>query len=213
MVTVSVLIWAGTDEWRAEAAHVRPVNGRFTAAGVQLGIGPVPYRLDYVLDTTVAWMTRTLHVTAAGDDWRRSLHLTRNSSGRWTCRADDAGQVDLPMPGADPAALADAVDCDLGFSPLTNTMPILRHGFRHAGSGDFVMAFVTMPALRVGASPQRYEHVRTTEDGSVVRYLSLDGDFTAELELDADGLLSFYPRLARRIDAGARAAEERLNEG
>src|SRR3954465_3843694 len=96
MVTVPVLIWAGTDEWRAETAHVRPAEGRFTATGVQVGIGPVPYRVDYALDTTAAWTTHTLQVTAAGDDWRRSLHLMRDSSGRWTCRAEDAGQVDLP---------------------------------------------------------------------------------------------------------------------
>ena len=83
-------------------------------------------------------------------------------------------------------------------------MPILRHGFQRKGSGDFVMAFVRLPTLRVEASPQRYEHVRTTDRGSVVRYISRDGDFTAELELDRDGLLEFYPRLARRIEPGER---------
>src|SRR6266513_775505 len=88
---------------------------------------------------------------------------------------------------------------DIENSPLTNTMPILRHRFQLGGSGDFVMAFVTTPGLRVEASPQRYEHVRVAGEGSVVRYLSRDGDFTAELELDADGLLAFDPRLARRV--------------
>jgi hypothetical protein len=88
---------------------------------------------------------------------------------------------------------------------LTNTMPILRHGFQTEGEGDFLMAFVRTPTLRVEASPQRYEHVRTEARGSVVRYLSRDGDFTAELELDADGLLEFYPRLARRIEPNQRA--------
>ena len=79
-------------------------------------------------------------------------------------------------------------------------MPILREGFQRGGSGDFVMAFVLMPTLRVEASPQRYEHVSETEDGSIVRYMSRDGDFTAELEIDGDGLLEFYPRLARRVN-------------
>ena len=66
------------------------------------------------------------------------------------------------------------------------------------------MAFVRMPTLRVEASPQRYEHVRTTENGSVVRYISRDGDFTADLELDADGLLVHYPRLATRVEPGLK---------
>jgi hypothetical protein len=83
-------------------------------------------------------------------------------------------------------------------------MPILRNGFQREGSGDFLMAFVTTPSLRVEASPQRYEHLRTTDTGSLVRYISRDGDFTADLELDADGLLEFYPRLARRVEPGLR---------
>jgi hypothetical protein len=198
MVTVPVLIWAGTDEWRAEAAHVRPVEGRFTAAGVQLGVGPEPYRVDYILDTTVAWMTRRLQVTAAGDDWRRSLLLTRDSSGRWTCRTDAAGQVDLPMPGGEPSALADAVDCDLGLSPLTNTMPILRHRLhQRAGKAECAMAWVSVPDLSVHASTQRYEHLETTPTGAVVRFTS--GDFTADLVVDTEGFVVDYPQLARRI--------------
>jgi uncharacterized protein len=83
-------------------------------------------------------------------------------------------------------------------------MPILRHGFRDGGSDDFTMAFVTLPSLRVEASPQRYEHIRLTDEGSVVRYISRGGDFTADLELDGDGLLLFYPRLARRVEPGLR---------
>jgi uncharacterized protein len=83
-------------------------------------------------------------------------------------------------------------------------MPILRHGLHEGGSRDFVMAFIRTPSLRVEASPQRYEHARRTEHGSVVRYISRDGDFTADLELDAEGLLVHYPRLARRVAPGLR---------
>ena len=68
------------------------------------------------------------------------------------------------------------------------------------------MAFVTTPSLRVEASPQRYEHVRATEDGSVVRYISRDGDFTAELELDADGLLHLLSPAGPAGQPGERAA-------
>jgi hypothetical protein len=38
----------------------------------------------------------------------------------------------------------------------------------------------------------------------VVRYISRDGDFTADLELDEDGLLVHYPRLARRVEPGLK---------
>jgi hypothetical protein len=68
------------------------------------------------------------------------------------------------------------------------------------------MAFVKTPSLRVEASPQRYEHVRELDAGAVVRFTSLESGFTADLELDPDGLLAFYPRLARRVAGGEMAS-------
>jgi hypothetical protein len=77
-------------------------------------------------------------------------------------------------------------------------MPIRRSGLHErAGAADFVMAWVSVPDLQVHASPQRYEHVRP----DVTRFVSLDSDFRAELELDADGLVVRYPRLAERVSA------------
>ena len=193
---VPMLMWAGTDEWRAEAAHVRREEDRLHATGVQLGTGPVPYRLDYVLDTTGDWVTRTLQVTVEGNGWRRSLLLTRDPNGRWTEQVNGAGQVDLPMAGGDTAALDDALDCDLGLSPLSNTMPILRHRLhQQAGAADCTMAWVSVPDLSVHRSLQRYQHLRTTATGAVVRFVT--GDFTADLQVDADGFVVDYPQLAR----------------
>jgi uncharacterized protein len=207
------MVWAGVEEWLTETAAAELTDGGLRAVGTQLGADPGPFRVDYRLEAPENFVTRELELTATAERWRRHVVLRHDGAGVWQAEVEDRGDVPGgPWDGLLPD-LSEARDIDIENSPLTNTMPILRHGFQREGSGDFVMAFVTMPTLRVEASPQRYEHVRATEDGSVVRYLSRDGDFTAELELDADGLLSFYPRLARRIEAGERAAEERLNEG
>jgi len=182
------LVWTGVEEWMTEAAEVELTDGGLRATGTQLGADPVPYRVDYRLECPDDYVTRELDLTATTESGQRHLLLTHDGQGGW--QAD--GHHDLPD-------LSDARDIDIQNSPLTNTMPILRHGFQRGGEGDFLMAFVTMPALRVEASPQRYEHVSAGGNGSVVRYLSRDGDFTAELELDDEGLLVFYPRLARRV--------------
>lgn len=197
------MLWSGVEEWLTESATVAVDEG-LSATGTQLGAEPAPFRVDYRLEAP-DFVTRELEVTSTAEGWRRHLTLRHDGEGSWEAEINDEGDVPGgPWDGALPE-LSEALDIDIQNSPLTNTMPILRHGFHREGSGDFLMAFITTPSLRVEASLQRYEHVRTTEDGSVVRYISREGDFTAELELDSDGLLSFYPRLARRVEPGERA--------
>jgi hypothetical protein len=183
---IRALTWQGVEEWLAEHAYVELDDRAILATGVQLGTAPSDYRIDYRLDVPGDWVTRRLEVDASGAGWRRALVLEHDGAGAWTC---DGERI---------AALDGAVDCDLAFSPLTNVMPIRRHALHErGGSRDFLMAWVSVPDLQVHASPQRYEHVRP----GVVRYVALDGDFTAELELDEDGLVVRYPRLAERVSA------------
>ncbi len=194
------LVWSGVEEWLTEAAQVELGEDGLQATGIQLGAEPAPFRVDYRLEAPRRYVTSELELSATAEGWSRHLLLTHDGSGAWRAEVTDGGDVPGgPWDGELPD-LSEARDIDIENSPLTNTMPILREGFQKGGSGDFVMAFVLMPTLRVEASPQRYEHVGETENGSIVRYLSRDGDFTAELEIDGDGLLEFYPRLARRVN-------------
>jgi hypothetical protein len=197
-----LLLWRGLDAWRAEAACVELTDRGARATGTQLGVDPLPYRLDYELDASDGFVTRTLEVEAAGGGWTRSLRLERDG-GVWRCEPGEEGEADLPPAGGTVEGLGDALDCDLGFSPLTNMMPVRRHALHEQpGAFDFVMAWVSVPDLGLHASRQRYEHVRRHEDGATVRFvdLGLFEGFTAELELDPDGLIRIYPGLARRVE-------------
>jgi hypothetical protein len=186
---IRALTWTGLEEWLAEHARVELRPDGLLATGVQLGAEPEPYRLDYQLDVPSDWITRRLEVEASGAGWRRMVVLERDAAGAWTVDGERDDRLD------------GALDCDLAFSPLTNVMPIRRHELHGRDGGrDFFMAWVSVPDLQVHRSPQRYEHVRP----GVVRYVALDGDFTAELELDADGFVVRYPQLAERV-APARA--------
>jgi hypothetical protein len=178
------LAWRGLEENVAEHVQVELFAAGVLARGVQLGVDPEPYRLDYRLDAPDDWVTRRLEVDAEGAGWRRALVLEHDGTGHWTRDGEPVAELD------------GALDCDLAFSPLTNLMPVRRHGLHErAGSCDFVVAWVSVPDLHVHAAPQRYEHLREGR----VRFESLDGDFTAQLELDGDGLVVRYPRLAERV--------------
>ncbi|MDQ3641672.1 MAG: putative glycolipid-binding domain-containing protein [Actinomycetota bacterium] len=57
-----LLLWRGLDGWRAEVAGVDLTPDGVSAAGTQLGVDPVAYRLDYTLDAGDQFVTRRLHV-------------------------------------------------------------------------------------------------------------------------------------------------------
>jgi len=205
---MAFIVWSGVEEWMTEAAAVVVTDGGLAGNGIQIGADPLPYRVGYQLNANDGFVTRTIDLASSGDGWSRRLELVHDGSGGWEVDLlDDEGDVPGGAWDGSLPDLSEALDIDIQNSPLTNTMPILRHGFHREGSGDLVMAFIRTPSLRVEASPQRYEHLRTSDGGSVVRYISRDGDFTADLELDRDGLLVFYPRLARRVEPRARVDE------
>lgn len=79
---------------------------------------------------------------------------------------------------------------DLGYSPLFNSLPVVR-GLERAT--DFVMTFVRVPSLEVVRSEQRYDPL----GDEVVRYSS--GSFAADIEFDEDGFVTRYEGLAERV--------------
>jgi hypothetical protein len=194
------LLWSGLDSWRAEVAQVDLTQSEVRARGTQLGIDPVPYRLDYKLEAGDQFVTRWLEVEVTGAGWARRLDLRHDGAGNWVCQADEQGNADLPPAGGDLEAVTGAVDCDLGRSPMTNLMPVRRHALHErSASVDFLMAWVSVPDLSLHPSRQRYEHVQRGPHGSVVRYVGAHRSFVGDLELDQDGLVLVYPQLAKRV--------------
>jgi uncharacterized protein len=188
--------WFKDDPLGMEFAEIDLSDDRLGAGGTAIGTLPVPYRLDYVLETGSGFVTSRLVVTSRGDGWRRTLELTRTEDGIWDIEADQEGDAGLPPPGGDAARLVDARDCDLGLSPLTNLMPILRHGLSDGGGPvELTAAWVAVPALAVAPDGQRYTHLSER----LIRYEALDGSFAADITVDADGIVVAYPGIARRV--------------
>jgi hypothetical protein len=181
-----LVVWRGLEEWLAETCEVTLDGDRLHARGTQLGAEPHPYRVDYELTTAEGWVTERLAVTAHDAAGQRELDLRRAADGTWTANG-------APQPHVD-----GALDCDLAFSPLTNVMPARRLA---GAPADHVMAWVSVPDLAVLRSEQRYEPIGARH----VRFVSRDSGFTVELELDEDGLVVRYPRLAERVASAARA--------
>ena len=89
--------------------------------------------------------------------------------------------------------LDDADFFDLGWSPLFNSLPVIRDGLLEPGPArDYVMRWVDVPSLEVIKSEQQYEPL----GNGLVRFRS--GSFTAEIGFDEDEFVVDYPGIARR---------------
>ena len=89
----------------------------------------------------------------------------------------------------------DGVDFfDLGYSPLFNSLPVLRDGLLAGGSArEYVMRWVSVPELELHESPQRYE----PQGDRAIRFSS--GSFVTEIQFDEDGFVGRYEGLAERV--------------
>jgi uncharacterized protein len=199
--------WIKDDPFGVEFAEFQLSPERLRAEGVAIGTRPLPYRLDYELATAGAFVTSRLRVSSRGEGWRRTLDLRRSEAGVWSLVAHEIGDVGLPSAGGDPATFADALDCDLGLSPVTNLMPILRRGLLSgAGPVELIMAWVSVPDLSVRPDGQRYSYLRGGPEGHVLRYEATDGSFAADITVDREGIVVDYPGIARRL--GSTLAEQ-----
>jgi hypothetical protein len=164
------------------------IDGRaLVAEGRAVGQRPTPYWIDFRLETGDDFVTAYFQAEARWEGGSAGLDLRRDPAAGWTV---DGG----PRPD-----LAEALDCDLGACPLTNTMPVLRHDLlRQSGDHHFLMAFIEVPSLRVVPSRQRYTHLRAGDpSGAVIKYRS--SSFESDLVFDAEGFVLEYPQLGRRV--------------
>jgi uncharacterized protein len=93
--------------------------------------------------------------------------------------------LDLDLDGAD--------FFDLGWSPLFNSLPVIRDGLLEPGpSRDYLMRWVDVPSLDVRMSEQRYEPL----GNRLVRFRA--SDFVSDITFDAHGFVVSYPGIGAR---------------
>jgi hypothetical protein len=176
------------------------------ARGTMVAATPVPFTARYELFTDDAWNTVRCEATAEGSGFLRTVRLEK-ATGRWRVTASEQGNLEAVMLAAgqprpaqagseEPGKLHQAVDVDLSFSPLTNTLPIRRLNLLGAAAGasrTVTVAWILLPSLEVLDSAQTYRVIGDHR----LRFSS--GDFTTEIDVDEEGYVVRYPGLAERV--------------
>lgn len=158
-----------------------------TADAIVLGIDDQrgPFRLAYRLRWDDPWTLRRAELELATAETRATLALVADGRGSWT----DADGNRLPE-------LDGCLDVDIWPTPFTNSFPILRAPLVVGERREYRMAWID--GLHLTMKSQRQAYTRVAD--RTYRFESLDGsDFTADLTVDADGLVLDYPGLFRRV--------------
>lgn len=139
------------------------------------------YGLTYRLAIDLHWRVREVSVQIANGP---RLHILSDGRGRW-----------VNEDGSDISDLAGCVDVDIAATPFTNTLPILRLKQKTGVAEDISVAFVSVPNLIVEPVHQRYTKLAENR----FLYEGISTAFSAELEVDGDGIVLDYPGVFRRL--------------
>ncbi|TMD43706.1 MAG: hypothetical protein E6I88_00745 [Chloroflexi bacterium] len=168
------VLWQGLASPSLERMIMTESEGGFELAGIiiQAAAG-TSYVARYFVHVDGGWRTLDAMIEVENGT-RRSVSLTRTPSGQWVCDG-------RAMP-----ALHDCVDVDLEWTPATNTLPIRRLSLDAGGPREATAAWVRFPSLMVEPLVQSYERLGRR------RYRYRSGAFSADLEVDDDGLVLQY---------------------
>ena len=112
-----------------------------------------------------------------------------------------AGGPEMTLARGGSPELEGALDCDLSFSPLTNTMPILRDRLHEGGAAQEIdVAWVSVPDLAVHRDHQVYDPLGPGR----VRFFAPDSGFERVIELTRDGFVRHYPDISTLMSRFAR---------
>jgi uncharacterized protein len=179
-------LWRRVDATGLERFALLQEGGEWTLRGtLLLRHEGRDFEAAYEVRCDESWHTRACDVRLRDGQGEQRLRLTA-TDGVWT-RQD----------GQEVQSVRGALDVDLQWTPSTNALPIRRLQLGvGAHSGPVTAAWVRFPQLVVEPLAQEYRRL----DGRRYRYSSAGGAFTADLEVDDDGLVTRYGRIWERVN-------------
>jgi len=191
-----MLTWLGAGVPRLEGVRVVLGDRRMRATGavVATANGAEPaFSATYSLATGENGVVSRVSVRAVNADGERQVTLNRSEEGIWLV---DHGQ------GSERTDFDGAVDVDVTACMVFHAVPVRRLGLHQKG-GEHTLPVVQvrLPDLSVRLVRQTYrsEPDPGSETGGPAVVSFRQDDVTADLTVDADGLVVDYPGLASRV--------------
>lgn len=179
------VMWAPVGRTGLENLRIERDGNSWIADGVILGLRDGrAFRCIYAVTCDRAWNVRQVAIDIPDGD-PAVLRLRADGKGGW--------ETALGEPQNE---LAGALTVDIAATPFTNTLEIRRLNLQPGEAKDVVVAQVDIPSLALRPARQRYACIAAATAAVPGRYRYEDASgFSAELTVDADGLVIDYPGL------------------
>jgi hypothetical protein len=176
------ILWQRLDVPGHEIATITPHADGWLLNGVAVFVETGnPCRIEYDIRCDAQWTTRECLLRGSIGARRVQLEIERNGAAGWSIEG-----IEIPgVRGCD--------DIDLGFSPVTNLLPIRRLALPIGGHALVRAAWIRFPELTVEVLEQTYARVASNR----YHYESAGGSFRRDLVVDAFGCVVEYPGLWR----------------
>ncbi|MDL5514883.1 putative glycolipid-binding domain-containing protein [Arenibacter sp. M-2] len=183
MAQEKIIVWKSTYVNTTEFTTINlkdtiVVKGHITGQG----LGKL-LNVNYLLEINEKWEIQSVNINLQSDS-TFNIWLSKNKKNHWV---NEKGEI-LKQ-------LNNCTDIDISLTPFTNTLPINRLGLAVGESKEIEVVYFELPANKFSPVQQRY----TNLGNGIYKYESLVSGFTANLQVDKDGLVLNYPDIWHRV--------------
>ncbi len=174
------VFWQNLNNPGCEIARLRYCPPRVALTGTSLVLEQdMKATITYRIVSDEQWQTRQVTTTIEDDQGRKDIEIVVNDHKSWFIN------------GIEQKALAGCHDIDLGFTPVSNTLPIRRLQLAEGEQQDVEVAWLQFPSLRFCKATQRYQRVAERQ----FMYSNLDSGYVTTITVDDQGLVLSYPEM------------------
>lgn len=182
------VIWQSLEYPGYEYCHLSSHDDGWQLKGTSvLVLDDNPVQVSYQVLCNHLWQTRTVNVVQQVGVDEQAMRIIVDKRHRWWVENKTLHKEIKELRGC--------IDIDLGITPATNSLPIRRVPLAIGQSIKLKAAWLRIPEFKFEPLVQKY----TRLDEHRYRYESGHGDFTADLEVDSVGLVTYYPENWKRI--------------
>jgi hypothetical protein len=184
---MSAILWRRLDQPGHDSARLTEnATGPIIEGTALFNHDGQPCRLDYHVLCDPEWRTVSARVTGWLGATPIAADVGVTASREWM------------LNGRHCPAVRGCDDVDLSFTPATNLLPIRRLRPASGVPVNVTAAWFSFPEMQIQPLEQTYERLGESK----YRYTSQAGDFTAILETNAAGFVTYYPGLWRLEQGG-----------